>query len=269
MLFAINYSFQAAALLKEGRLQIDRFKTPDWPWMIAEAQQLRPAAVHFNLKAGDGKLSAIDWGTVERLVDETGTPFVNLHLDPKITDFPGFPADTPETAQFDRVVEVMLADVRAAVARFGAARVIAENVPYRGSSGKALRPAVEPAVIQKILAETGCGLLLDISHARIAAHHLGIDERGYMAQLPVERLRELHFTGLHNLDGRLQDHLEVLDTDWPVLEWALARIRAGEWAMPWLLAFEYGGVGEKFAWRSNPEVIAAQVPRLYEIVKQI
>jgi hypothetical protein len=29
-----------------------------------------------------------------------------------------------------------------------------------------------------------------------------------------------------------------------------------------MLAFEYGGVGEKFAWRSDPQVIASHVPKL-------
>ena len=52
-----------------------------------------------------------------------------------------------------------------------------------------------------------------------------------------------------------------------VLDWVLERIKSGQWASPWLLAFEYGGVGEKFAYRSNPQVIEEQVPQLYERVK--
>ncbi len=96
---------------------------------------------------------------------------------------------------------------------------------------------------------------------------MGIDECDYMSQLPVDRLRELHFTGLHDREGYLQDHLEILDTDWPVLDWVLERIRTGQWASPWLLAFEYGGVGEKFTRCSNPQVIEEQVAQLHERVK--
>jgi len=31
----------------------------------------------------------------------------------------------------------------------------------------------------------------------------------------------------------------------------------------------YGGVGERFAWRSDADVIAAQVPRLYELARSV
>ena len=269
MKFAINYSTQAAQLLASGRIEIDRFKSPDWPDLIRAAISFRPVAVHFGLDAGSGELHKADWQQVESLRDQTGTPYVNLHLASRPADFPGFPVEVPEEDQERQVLEKLFADVQAVVDHFGAEQVIIENAPYYGAGGRILRPAVDPQAIRKISEQTGCGLLLDISHARIAAHTLRIPAEDYMAQLPVERLRELHFTGLHNLDGRLQDHLPVLDWDWPVLEWALGRVRSGAWSHPWLLAFEYGGVGEKFAWRSDPAVIAAQAPRLYAAVHPV
>ena len=36
-----------------------------------------------------------------------------------------------------------------------------------------MRPSVEPEVITRVVEESGCGLLLDISHARIVANYLG------------------------------------------------------------------------------------------------
>jgi uncharacterized protein (UPF0276 family) len=267
MKLAINYSSQAAALLSQSRIQLDRFKCPDWPDMIAEANSLCPVMVHFDLKAGGRKLNNTDWEKIARLIDQTQTPYVNLHLDPTIKDYPSISVDTTDPAHREQIADVITKDVRGVVERFGAERVIIENVPYRGEQGKTLRPAVEPVLIRQVVADTGCGLLLDISHARIAAHYMGIDERDYMSQLPVDRLCELHFTGLHDLEGYLQDHLEILDTDWPFLDWVLERVRTGQWASPWMLAFEYGGVGEKFARRSNSQVIEEQVPQLYERVK--
>ena len=267
MFLAINYSSQAAALVSENRISLDRFKCPDWPDMIAEASQLRPVAVHFTLAAGRGKLHKTDWALVERLLAQTGTPYVNLHLEPHINDFPGIDPDDP--AQDERVIEQMIAEIRLVANRFGSERVIVENVPYRGHGYKVLRPAVLPNVITQVLDATGCGLLLDISHARIAAHHLEMDEQTYLSSLPVHRLRELHFTGLHHRDGQLQDHLEILDTDWPALDWALEQIRSTRWQRPWMLAFEYGGVGEKFSWRSDSQVIATQTPQLYERIKDV
>ena len=269
MELAINYSNQAASLLAAGRIKLDRFKCPDWPDMVAEAQAQLPVVVHFTLSAGSGKLKkTADWDFIASLMAQTQTPYVNLHLSPTLKDFPDFTVDDLSRPQAKKVYKAMRKDVRAAVKAFGPEKVIIENVPYRGDQDKVFRIAVEPERIQEILADTGVGLLLDISHARIAAHHLGLDPQVYMDQLPVDRIKELHFTGLHQLNGRLQDHLSVLDRDWPVLEWVLDRIRSGKWAAPWLLAFEYGGLGEKFADRSDPAVIAAQVPRLYQIVKE-
>jgi uncharacterized protein len=264
MKFAINYSKQAARLVEQGDIDIDRFKCPDWPDLVAEASRLRPVAVHFTLQAGNGQVQKTDWELVERLLQQTGTDYVNLHLAPECSDFPGIPVDTRRAGERRLVIDRMITDVQSAVHRFGAERVIVENVPYRGEDGTILRPGVDPDAIGEVLAETGCGLLLDISHARIAARSLEMDERDYMAALPVDRLRELHFTGLHNLNGDWLDHLPVLEDDWPVLDWALERVRQGEWALPAMLAFEYGGVGEKFAWRSDAAVIAEQAPRLYQ-----
>lgn len=269
MEFAINYSTQAADLFAARKIPLDYFKAPDWPDLIAEAREFRPVAVHFNLKARRGKLHKSDWTPVDALLEQTGTQYVNLHLDPSVKDYPGSTPDLVDRDLSRKIVDAMLADVHSVVERYGAERVIVENVPYRASQGEVLRPAVEPEHICRIVEETGCGLLLDISHARIAAHHMGLEAHAYMQALPVQHIKELHFTGLHNLNGRLQDHLEALPADWVELAWVLRRIRTGSWGQPWMLAFEYGGVGEKFAQRSDARFIGEQVPRLYEMVKNI
>jgi uncharacterized protein len=270
MNFAINYSPQASSLLNEEKIQLDYFKCPDWPELIAQAQQLRPAAVHFEIIASAGCLSQKDWSLVDRLLEETGTYYINLHLASNIKDFPGFDIISQEPAQRREIIDKLLADVCAVVGRYGPERVIAENIPYRGIPGHPiLRPAGEPEVIREVIETAGCGLLLDISHARMSAHYLGMDEYEYMQRLPVTRLRELHFAGIHVIHGILRDHLSIQPQDWLALEWVLENIHRGEWSEPWMLAFEYGGVGEIFEWRSDLQVIAEQVPRLYQMVKRI
>ena len=272
MLFAINYSSEAAALCASGRLEVDRFKCPDWPEMIDEAQELRRVAVHFQLKAGRGKTKKANWDQIGRWLDLTGTRYVNIHLEPRSEDYSSehgsMPVDTTDPAHRQQVLERTLEDLWPVVKRFGAKRVIAENAPYR-PTGTLLRPAAEPAFITRVVQETGCGLLLDISHAMISAHHMGMSAQEYMSQMPVEQLRELHFAGVHNLDGWLQDHLPALPADWEVLSWVMGRIESGEWSSPWLLAFEYGGVGEKFSDRSEPSVIEEQGRRLFQMVKKM
>ena len=269
MLFAINYSFQAAELFTAGKIRLDRFKTPDWPDMIAEASEICPVAIHFNLNAGNGSLKEKDWSYVWDLLQQTNTPYINLHLSPNRKHFPGLDDEHLSPEHANQVEARVRADLEVVLKRFGPSRVILENVPYRGPQDKVLPCAVDPQFISHLIESCDCGFLLDISHARISARQLGVEEDQYLTALPVNRLRELHFTGLHFLDGVWRDHMSVLEEDWPALDWALERIRLNEWARPWLLALEYGGVGEKFVWRSDPDVIATQAPVIYTKIKDI
>jgi uncharacterized protein (UPF0276 family) len=269
VLFALNYSVEAADLLRQGQIAPDRFKCPDWPDMIAEAQQFAPVYVHFALRAGAGTLAATDWARVAALLEQCDTPYVNVHLAPMQPDMPHIPLDTTDPAHAAAIRERLLHDVGAVVEQFGAERVSVENVPYFGhipDTYPILRPAAEPALIRQVLEETGCGLLLDLSHARIAARYLGYDEQEYVAALPTERLRELHITGLRKIDALWHDHMPMVGDDWPAFAWALERIAAGAWARPWVVSFEYGGVGGPFVGRSEAAVIAEQVPRLMQMM---
>ncbi|MFQ3566102.1 MAG: DUF692 family multinuclear iron-containing protein [Aggregatilineales bacterium] len=274
MLFAINYSLPAADLLRAGVIEIDRFKCPNWPDLIAEASALRPVYVHFDLIAGDDRLADVDWGSIERALIETETPFVNLHLAPTLNAFAEFTAEPLSAAQEERVIEKMAAELEQVIARFGADRVLVENIPYRGKHWKKegrrfLATAVKPKIFSQLIRELGVGFLFDISHARIAASNLGWDEREYIAALPLERIREVHVTGLAMIDDFLTDHLAMREEDWQIFDWVIELMQAGTAAAPWLLAFEYGGVGPKFEWRTDPEAIAADAPRFYAAVQSV
>lgn len=265
--FAINYSPQAEALVAAGSIEIDYFKTPPWPEMIARAEVYRPAAVHFNLRAGSGQLHQNDWGEIEAVLATTPTRYVNLHLAADKRDGLPFDCDHPNSEEVSQVIENLHADVNAAVTQFGPQRVIVENVPYRVGEGHVIRTCVLPDVISAVIRNHGCGLLLDISHARISADTLGMHAKAYMRALPLDRLCELHFTGLHDLGaGYLMDHLPALEADWPWLEWVLDGIQNEDWGKPHMLAYEYGGDGHPFfAANSDSGVIARDVPRLYNL----
>ncbi len=257
MEFAINYSTQAGVLACAGRLKLDRFKLPDWPDLILEAQQRLPVAVHFGLDAGRARLSEKKMKRALEIADQTGTPYVNLHLGCKRGDFPENSLNSTNSQLRRAVYERIRSDIILALQVVPAERLILENVPFR-PNGNVLRAWVDPSLIRGLVEETGCGFLLDIPHARISAHYLGVDERLYMLSLPVERVRELHFTGVQTFGELLLDHLPALDGDWRALEWVLARIKDGTISAPWMLALEYGGVGEKFNWRSSAQDIESQ-----------
>jgi hypothetical protein len=77
-------------------------------------------------------------------------------------------------------------------------------------------------------------------------------------------IKELRFAGVlyNQFLGNWMDHVRITEEDWGWLEWVLEHIRTGVWSCPWMLAFEYGGVGEPFEWRSDPSVMVEQAPRL-------
>ena len=90
--------------------------------------------------------------------------------------------------------------------------------------------------------------------------------------MPVHALSEMHVVGIlpyKNERGVREDHFALTDSDWPMVEWAVGQVRACHWREPDIMAFEYGGVGELFAWRSEADVIEAQAPRLYKLARSI
>ena len=269
MELSVNYSLEAEQLRRDGKIRFDRFKCADWPDMIAAARKLLPIYVHFPLDAGSRSGRPPNFADADAMARDTETPFVNLHLVTWDRDFPDHAPDSNDSSLTNQVIDRMLADVAAATRVIGRERLILENIPYFGRSSEFLRACVEPGVIRKVIEQTGCGFLLDLSHARIAAHYLGVDPHAYVSSLPVERLRELHVTGVRPHNDRLADHMDFREEDWTWTAWALDHIRAGRWATPWTVALEYGGIGEPFKWRSDARAIETMVPRLYDMVRSV
>jgi uncharacterized protein (UPF0276 family) len=185
------------------------------------------------------------------------------------------------------VTEDLIRDVSAVAGRFGPERVIIENV-YDDRRIGLLRPACLPEVISDVVEATGCGLLLDLSHAWLAARDLGMNPQDYVEALPVARLREVHVSGVQQLSdqqvekalksgldpgrvagwaGRLRDHFPMTEADWTFSGWAMEHVREGTWGQPWAVTFEVGGVSAFYELVADCEVLAEQIPRLAAQVK--
>ncbi|HSH04675.1 MAG TPA: DUF692 family protein [Anaerolineae bacterium] len=293
MKFASHYSPELAQLVKTEQVNVDFFKCPAWEELLPQARAVRPTYVHMPLRVGWGqgtawhteKKQAVDWGEIETFLANSDTHYINLHWSATVDDYPEIKLNSE--AEGDR--EVLLAaaykDVMGVVSRFGAERVMIEN--DHDSGHRHLRGTFEAEQIYRLVEETGSGFLLDLSHARLAARYLQTDFHEYMSKLPVKELRELHVTGIqyfgshwaHCLDlggtpqpilqelaGRLLDHLPMTETDWYLFSWALGQIEAGRWGRPWVIAFEYGGVGPFWEQVTEREVLLKQIPRFYSMV---
>ncbi len=266
MLLAVNYSRPTAALLDDGRIALDLYKTTEWPEMIAEAERQRPAYVHFPFLAGRHDLEKISPERVETILATTATRYVNTHLAPRASDF-GLPLTEMNRDHLPRLMTAMRQDIDVMVARYGRERVILENANW-DPNYDLLALLILPDVITEVVESTGCGFLLDLAHARMAATYFGMDVYEYIEQLPTQALRELHIAGTLYDEGqaRLVDHHPMTEADWELTEWALGQIHRGAWPEPALVALEYGGMGPAFANRSDPAVLASDVPRLAQAV---
>lgn len=268
MQFAINYSPQALQLWREGLIAVDLFKCPDWPDLVAEVSQYHALYVHFSLSVGLGRLAQVDMDSLARWLDTGETTVINTHLVALRSDFaPG------EVISRKAVVTRIVRELEPLCQRFGPERVVIENTPYptRALRDDQLPESVDPTVISAICERSGCGLLLDLAHAIRACEGTSrSDIHGYLDAMPVHRLSELHVVGISPKRDELgirRDHFALTESDWAIAEYALGQIRAGKWRHPERMAFEYGGIGELFAFRSDAAVIAAQAPRLYALAK--
>ena len=295
---AVNYSPQAAALVRSARIDVDRFKCPAWSYTIESARRTLPIYVHLPLAVGSGAGHVIDAEThlpadldrFEQILNETDSPLVNLHIaSPADRAHRGHRA-APHSGPADGVVRRLIRDVASAIERFGAPRVALEN--DFESIGGSVDPALFPETIRTVLDETGAGLLLDLAHAQLAARRIGVDAREYIEALPVDRIREMHVSGVQPLKGRwgerlrragvddaairdylarsvdgLSDHLPMTEDDWTLVGWALNRLRTGAWSRPWIVSYEYGGVGPWFAPVTDEDTLERQIRRLSGLVR--
>lgn len=293
----VHYSPQIVELLNNGEVEFEYFKCPEWPDVIAKAQRIRPVYVHFGLGVGMGNGDAfmgemgqsgsrsIDWHFIEGLLKDTSTPYLNLHLVPMCHQYPDIPLNSDNPAHIERITAALIKDVEGVTRRFGADKVIVENIPANDT--RVLRISMRPEVMQAVVQTTGCGFLLDIAHAQLTIPYFDVDLKTYLDSLPVDRLREIHVSGIQMLEGEwleglqselgaessfLQryahapmDHLPMTETDWEAVTWVMERIHSGAWNAPWMAGFEYSGVG-LWGTITRTDILRAQIPRLHHTI---
>ncbi|MGA9397006.1 MAG: DUF692 family multinuclear iron-containing protein [Anaerolineaceae bacterium] len=253
---AVNYSPQASELLHTKEIDFHLYKCPDWENLIAAASNELPVYIHFDFFVGNEFLADVDWGAIDEVIEATGTQYINTHL----ANDPGL--DLTDPRQKRQSYKKILKDIGYITRHFHPYQVIVENLPHPIMNRTDIRPEIDPQVFTELVNDTGVGMLLDIGHARITAASLGIDEREFISQFPLAHLSELHITGVGDHDGLPHDHLRMLDADWSTLDWVLGNIQSGNWREPEIMAFEYGGIGPIFEWRSDINVLKEQVPLL-------
>jgi uncharacterized protein (UPF0276 family) len=254
--FAVNFSEESKCLTRDKLIKPDLLKCPDWPDLVDEALKINPVYVHFDIKLGSKKFSKVDWDQVKTLMGLTQTRYVNAHLAfPKTNDL-GF---------YKNSVNQQLAFL---IREFGNENIIIENAPFGINKQPYQFPASDPEFIDELIKSHHCGFLLDISHAIRTANKLNLPPIDFIQSYPLSFIKEIHITGFKTIDGEKMDHYPMQDEDWQMFERVINIIKKKNNLPPEIIAFEYGGYGPLFDYRSEREFILSQVPKFRKIIQE-
>jgi hypothetical protein len=259
-LLAANYSHALEVLLDRCAGMVDAVKVSEFGRARYEAAYRKLAARKPLILHGIGQVlipsspsfeAEFDAGALQRALQFTQSKHVSVHLERLAGQGEEF---TPET--YLGLVSEHVDLIRAA----GGLPVLLENIPYyRSRTGNAVNDPLtcDPGFIREALSRTGCGLLLDIAHAQVAAWHRGEPPLDYVRSLPLGAVREVHINGPVMVAGELRDrHGETTQEGYALLGEVLAVHR------PAYVTLEYGGIGPALAGWSDAVVLERQLPRL-------
>ena len=233
---ATNISDPLLALFGEGEVLVDGVEVGSWfsTGQIREYRRALPG-LPFTFHGGD-LIDRVGWipGTVSRIrayLACTASPWASMHITMWPPGMVGFMLRhgrrmLPHGGHMpapnrDRATRRFIRQVRK-LARAIDVPVLLENtepLPFDGYEFEA-----QPERIAEILEGTGCGLVLDLAHARVSAEVLGLDIRDYLRALPLDRVVQIHASGPRVQDGRLVDvHEPMQAIDYELLRFVLAR----------------------------------------------
>ncbi len=253
MKLSVNHSEALVKLILTNQVRVDAIEWVD-KLNVAEIssvrQQLPDIAFHFHQGRILFSKQAVS-DLKEYLTACPQTEAVSIHLAPlpALVTFPALrwklflPEPNTQTA-----IERFIRQVRWLQARLDLP-VILENMPalhptrYRFES--------EPGTMRSVLEATGCRMLLDLAHARVAAEVRNIPVKDYLSQLPLELTQQIHLAGVRRdaKTDRLYDaHQSLADEDYELLAWVLTQIQ------PQLVTLEY--------FREDAKALKTQLERL-------
>lgn len=226
---AAVYSQPLMALLAEGKAPVDWIVVCPWHTevQIRQARLHCPLLLHnmpapFALNQPD-PFDEVIMAQAEKWLALTDPPWFSMDFGSGVTAFEYDGQVAPRLEAQPRS-QVYLNTCRNAIRlkRWLPVPLILENLDYHPRS--ASEYACEPLFITAVLDAVDCGFLLDVAHARVSAHNLGIDQERYFRSLPLFRVREVHVSGPRLRDGAMADAHEPLQgEDWEALAFVLAR----------------------------------------------
>ena len=195
---------------------------------LAAIQQRIPLVLHCASLSVAGSVppSAATFDAVASVARQTATPWIGEHLAFIAAEDADDPAAEPTTLSYtvcpqlsEESIERVAANLATARARLGDVELIVENSPqYFDVPGSTMGMT---DFVGKVAQRCDVGLLLDLTHYLITCINTGVEPRAELERWPLERVVEVHVSGLSSQSGvAWDDHampapplvFELLDT---------------------------------------------------------
>lgn len=255
MKLAVNYLQEVQELFEEGKIDfIDYLKLysingdlSPFDWCANNSNVLFHGLVgHGSDVASENFWENRDVDIQKQYYAKGNTPYVSLHIN----------TGDKEIKSEEETLKIIIENVEKVKEVFGM-EVILENVPARYEDRKRDFLA-SPEFITRVVNELDCGFLFDIGHARAAADVLEIPFDEYLNRLPMNRLVEVHLSGVTIAeDGIVWPlHGKMNEEDYNFLEEAIKKYDTLQ-----TVTLEYG------AWAIDEENCDYPIPK-YGIVNE-
>lgn len=256
MQFGSNYSQALMGLIEAGVVNVDFVKMGffgPFEGLHEKVVDKRPILIHgFGIHEHIGMVNPKinnDWDSMNHILLKYGSKHLGVHFSIYDQDMVGVvdPVDRLMTG-----VQIFKEHLKVPL--------LLENMDYNPLYNRLCvrREAVDPKTIYRACQEYDVDLLLDTAHASVSAYHLKVDVRDYLKQLPLDRVKEIHFVGtMMTEDQGLKDmHTPPQQRDYELLTWLR------DYCEPEVITLEYGWPGDKYAWRTEAETIRDHLDRI-------
>ncbi len=168
--------------------------------LLKEHFRLIPHSLELSLGSAEG-VDEIYLDKLARLVEHINPEWFSDHL--CFTKSGGVNighlAPVPYTQEAIKIFVQNIAKVKSRIKT----PLILENITY--SMRFPSSEMSETEFIRRVLEESDCGLLLDVTNLYINSQNFGFDWRRVLDELPLERVVQLHFVGSHKHGNQLID----------------------------------------------------------------
>jgi len=272
MKFGCNYSKELIEILQEDKSFCDFIKIGAFGKTLPHLEEAffyKPLLIHgfgWFERGGMASIEEMDFDLMNDKLSYYKSPFLGMHALAYARDISMLISDMDDllptiVSQTTRSLLEHMTYVFSQIQTYLSVPLLIENMDYSPfyTYDTTVIEAVEPNFLSLLMEKTNAYFLFDLSHAKVSAYQLKMDILDYIEALPLERIKEIHFSGsFYTKDEGFKDIHGIMNEDDYRIASYLAnnpRIRSGKQLD--VVTLEYGTCDE-----ANKDALIEQMTRL-------